>query len=205
MRAFADGIAGHPGRYQLGDAEAAGISQAVERFETALAVALDESTRTKVSVSAKDEARNAAKQLCRQYARLIKFNAGIDDAAKIAIGVPPVNPERRRRNAPMTSPAVFIVGATFGAHTLRYHDSFTPEKRAMPFGATCIQLFVAIGEEIAHDPDQAKFIGSYTKTPTTVEFTAADSGKYATYFARWASQRGETGPWSIPASLRIAA
>jgi hypothetical protein len=30
-------------------------------------------------------------------------------------------------------------------------------------------------------------------------------GKVATYYARWASQRGETGPWSVPVSFRFAA
>jgi len=32
-----------------------------------------------------------------------------------------------------------------------------------------------------------------------------DAGRVATYFARWVSQRGEFGPWSIPASMTIAA
>jgi hypothetical protein len=75
----------------------------------------------------------------------------------------------------------------------------------MPFGAVCLQLFVAVGDEIATDSDQARFVGSFTKAKAEVNYDASDGGKVATYFARWASQRGETGPFSLPVSLRIAA
>jgi hypothetical protein len=38
-----------------------------------------------------------------------------------------------------------------------------------------------------------------------VDFTEDKDGKVATYYARWASVRGEVGPWSLPISMRIAA
>jgi hypothetical protein len=38
-----------------------------------------------------------------------------------------------------------------------------------------------------------------------VNFTAADNGKLATYFARWQNRRGETGPWSSAATFTIVA
>ena len=33
----------------------------------------------------------------------------------------------------------------------------------------------------------------------------ADAGRCATYFARWAGRRGDTGPWSLGQSMRIVA
>ena len=35
-------------------------------------------------------------------------------------------------------------------------------------------------------------------------YSVADNGKQATYFARWAGSRGDTSPWSAPATLAIA-
>jgi hypothetical protein len=64
---------------------------------------------------------------------------------------------------------------------------------------------VHVGEEIATDPEQAKFIGKFTRNPIAVGFQAEDNGKQATYFGRWASRKGETGPWSAPVTMAIAA
>ena len=58
---------------------------------------------------------------------------------------------------------------------------------------------------MAAAPDDAKLCGSYTRNPVTVEFDNAADGKVATYFGRWTSQRGTSGPWSAPVSMRIAA
>jgi hypothetical protein len=55
------------------------------------------------------------------------------------------------------------------------------------------------------DPDEAQFYGKFTKNPVAVGFAPADNGKQATYFARWAGRRGDTGPWSAPVTLAIAA
>jgi hypothetical protein len=143
--------------------------------------------------------------LCRQYAILIKFNAGISDGDKIAIGVRPVNPNRVPINVPASSPLVSVIGATPGSQTLRFADTATPDKAAKPFGAVTLLLFVAIGEAAVVDPMAGRYVGSFTKNPVGVGFDASDAGKVATYFARWQSRRGEVGPWSAAVSMRIVA
>ena len=83
-------------------------------------------------------------------------------------------------------------------------DSVTEDK-AKPFAATELQLFVAITETAGAPVSEAKFYGKFTRHPISVVFDEADDGKFATYYDRWASARGETGPWSVPATMRIAA
>jgi len=205
MQTFAGGIAAGPALYMLSPADAAAISAAVDAFDVALQVVLDPAERTKVTVAAKDDARRSAEQICRQYAGLIKLNAGVSDPDKIAIGVRPVNTSRDPVPVPQSSPLLNIIAATPGAQTLRYADASTPDKRAKPFGAASLQLFVSVGEAASADPEQAKFLGAYTTNPIGIGFEAGDDGKIATYFARWASRRGDTGPWSAPVSMRIAA
>jgi hypothetical protein len=205
MQTFATGIAAAPATYQLTTAAAASISSAVDAYATAYAESQDPALRTTVIVATKDETRNTAEQLCRQYAILIKFNAGISDADKIAIGVRPVNPSRVPIGVPASSPLVSVIGATPGSQTLRFADTATPDKAAKPFGAVTLLLFVAIGEEATSDPAAGRYVGSFTKNPVGVGFDAADAGKVATYFARWQSRRGEVGPWSGAVSMRIVA
>jgi hypothetical protein len=81
----------------------------------------------------------------------------------------------------------------------------TPDSPAKPFGASELQLFRAVGTTPATDPNAAQFYGKFTKNPMAINFNPADNGKQATYFARWASRRGEVGPWSNPISMAIAA
>jgi len=205
MQTFAAGITANPGVYQLSAADGLTIQTAVNAFAAAYDVAIAPATRTPVSVNIKDNARNSAEQVCRQYAALIKFNAGITDADKIAIGVRPVNTSREPINVPDSSPLLNVIGATPGAQTVRFADSNTPDSGAKPFGAAQLQLFVAITPAAVDDPAAAQFHGGFTRNPIGVGFDADDDGKVATYFARWASLKGEVGPWSLPVSMRIAA
>jgi hypothetical protein len=205
MQTFANGIQANPALYMLTAPDAVAISAAVAGFAAALAITSVPATRTPVTVAAKDDARTAAEQICRQFAALIKFNAGISDPDKIAIGVRPVNPNRNPINVPETSPLLNVIAATPGAQTLRYADSMTPDSPAKPFGATELQLFVAVGTAPVIDPDAAKFYGKFTKNPIGVAFDPTDNGKQATYFARWADRKGQVGPWSLPVTMAIAA
>lgn len=205
MQSFSGGITANPALYGLTTADATAIAAAVANFATALATATAPTTRTPVAVSAKDTARNSAEAMCRQFAIQIKYNDGVSDNDKIAIGVRPVNPNREPINVPDTSPILSIIAATPGAQTLRYSDSLTPDSPAKPFGAAQIQLFVAVADQATENADDAKFLGAFTRNPVGVEFAQTDDGKMATYFARWASRKGEVGPWSLPISMRIAA
>jgi hypothetical protein len=205
MLTFAGGLVADPARYMVSVAEAAAIQVAVNQFDAAKSDADDPAQRTPVVVSIKDAARNAAEQLCRQYAGLIKLNAGISDADKIAIGVRPVNPNREPINCPQSAPKLNVVAATFGTHTLQYADSLTLDSGAKPFGATELQLFVAVADTVVTDPLAARFYNKFTKNPVAVAFTSADNGKQATYFGRWAGRRGDVSPWSNLVSLAIAA
>jgi hypothetical protein len=205
MRAFAAGIAADPLGYNVLPPDSAEITAAVEAFAAALAVSSNAKTRTKGAVATKNEQRRATERVVRRFAVLIKANADIPDTAKIAIGVRPVNHNRTRINVPTTSPALSVLAATNGMHHLHFADSEALGRRAKPTGATSLQLFVHVGDEPDADPSRASFYRAFTKRLFTVEFEHADSGKCATYFGRWASRRGEVGPWSLPVHMRVAA
>jgi hypothetical protein len=204
MQSFANGIAAAPSVYALSPGEAATIAQAVNRFAAAYAVALDPATGTKVTTAIKDQTRNSAENLCRTFARIIKSNNGVSDAAKEAIGVRPINNGRIAIHVPLSWPLISIVGATPNCHTLRYTDSNTPTSRAKPFGAIQLQLFVALADAPVRNPDLARYRGGFTRNPIGVSFDSKEEGKIATYFGRWVSRRGDVGPWSSPKSMRVA-
>jgi len=202
---FASNISADPGLYMLSVAQAASIQTAVDQFDAAFVTANNELTRTKPTITAQDNARSIAETMIRQYAAMIKPNTGITDDDKLAIGVRPINPNREPVECPQTSPLLSILGNTPGSQTLRFADTNSPDSRAKPHGASELQLFRAVGTVESAPLADAQFYGKFTKNPIPVEFDETDDGKMATYYARWASARGETGPWSLPISMRIAA
>ena len=202
---FASGVSTAPSLYMLTSGQAASIQSVTDDFVEKLAISSNQSTRTRHTIADKDDARSICESLIRQYAMLIKDNGGISDGDKINIGVRPVNPSREPIECPQTSPLLSILGATPGVQTLRYADTTTPDSKAKPFGASELQLFVAIATTEPAPVADARFYGKFTRNPVAVQFDESDDGKIATYYARWASVRGEVGPWSLPASMRIAA
>lgn len=205
MQAFSGGISQNFALYQLTQADAEGIAAAVQSFAEAYDILKFPQQRNKVTVAAKDDARTAAEQICRQFAIQIKFNAAIGDPAKIDIGVRPVNSNRDPIPPPSSSPMLSIFGAGYATHTVRFVDSTTPDSRQKPYGVRQLQLFVHVGDEPLTIPEQAKFHGLYTRSPIGIAFDADDVGKQASYVARWCTMKGEVGPWSSPVHMSIAA
>ena len=202
---FASQLSSSPSAFLLTAAQAASVQAVVDDFVAKYQIAIAPETRTKATIIAKDDSRTVAENLCRQYAIIIKETPGISDENKVNAGVRPVNPNREPIDCPQTSPILTIIGNTPGAQSLQYRDPTEPLSRARPFGASELQLFLAISTTENAPLADARFIGKFTRNPISVEFNEPDNGKFATYYSRWASVRGETGPWSLPVSMAIAA
>jgi len=84
MQTFAGGLSASPATYEMTAAQAATVQSLVDAFAAAQADAIDPNERTPVTIAIKDEARNSAAQLCRQFATLIKFNAGISNSVQLS-------------------------------------------------------------------------------------------------------------------------
>jgi hypothetical protein len=205
LQTFATGIAAAPATYFVSAPDATSITNAVNGFDTALTTAVTPATRNVGSVAAKDNSRAAAVALCRQYAILIKYNAGISDESKLLIGVKPPTTTRSPVGPPDEAPVIAVLGATFGSHTVRYMDPDGGDSVRKPGSATNLQVYRAIGPAAVTDEAATTFYNSFRRNPIAIEFDHADDGKVATYFARWANAKGEVGPWSAPVSMRIAA
>jgi hypothetical protein len=205
MNQFSGVIIADPPRFMQQPSDASTIASAVADFAAALLVTKDKNTRTPATTATKEIKRAAAEAVCRQYAGLIKRNSGISDDDKIAAGVPPMNNTRESVDAPTTYPVVAVYGALTSSHTLRYHDQTTPNTSRKPAGVTQIQIFISVAAGEDPNPDNAKYYGTFTRSPIGVALDPADRGKTATYFGRWVTATGLAGPWSPAASMTIAA
>ena len=200
---FAAVLAINYAAYGLAASDAASISAANATWQAAYAVATTDSTRTKVTVAAKDLARNQCKALMRGYAGVIQANSGITQDQKADLGLTIRDPHPTPVPTPTTSPLLTIVGATPGELTVRYADQNTPASRAKPSGAIALQMFAAASATVITDPNTLPLKDTFTKNPTAITFDSSDAGKTAYIAARWITRRGLVGPWSAIATYIV--
>lgn len=201
---FSTLIAANPAQYGLDAADASILTTYSSDFDAAYQLCQAPSTRTATTVANKDSIRASANASVRVFAQMIKANAGVDNADKIALGIHVNDATPTPVGTPTTAPVLMIVGATSGVHEIRYADEATPTSRAKPAGAAQMQLNVAFNNTPITDPDDSAFYGLFTKQPVRVELDPASAGATATYFARWVTATGKFGPWSLPQSMTVA-
>lgn len=204
---FSAQITASPATYGLVAGDATAIATAFSNWHAAYLLAgltappnptpVNPSTRTSVTIAAKDVQKAASAITFRSYAMIIGANAGVSSGAKIAAGLTDRATGRTPIPAPGTAPILGFIGATPGVHTLKYSDTSTPTTKAKPFGAIQIELwnFVAIVPPVGGALG-CSFVGVFTKTPFSVNYLAGDIGKNAYYYGRWTTRRGIVGPWS---------
>lgn len=205
---FAALVAAAPLSYGLTVPDAVAITTQDTAYQAAYLLSTNPATRTAATVATTQGARFAAEAVVRPYAMRINANQTVTDAQRSDLGITirtvtptPVPP-------PLTSPALMLVAATPGIHTIQVRDSLTPTSKAKPENVAALELWVAVGVAPAVDPSAGAFRQLTTKTPFQVAFEAPDKGKIATYFGRWVNRSGTAGiaargPWSAPISSHI--
>jgi len=198
-------IALDPPQFGLLPADADALNDVLQPFAAAMGTA--PGIKSPVITSERRDTRETCEALFRQYAMIIRNDAGVSDQAKILIGIRPINPNRTEIPCPTTSPEIGIVSATPGVHTIRFSDPENGGSKAKPRGARSFELYVGIADKdvLITDPTLCQYYGAFTKNPIGVQFAASENGMQATYYGRWAGANGDTGPWSVPATLVIAA
>lgn len=212
LRNFAERIGDDPFAYGLTLGDGAAIAGAFEAWSAAFTLAKSPGTRTAVTIVGKDEARAAAVTLARTLAAKVRVNDEVSTALKLGLGLRV--PRRRgadgeplltRVRPPETAPTLALRGIEMYEHTLMATNpgSLTPARK--PEGATAVLVVRVVADAIAERPEGAELLGLMTKLRFSSPFTAADGGKWATYFARWVNGKGQMGPWSQGLWARIAA
>lgn len=201
---FATLLTAGPATYGVTPADAASVQASYDAFAAAYAISTSPTTRTPTTVQDTITARNTSVQIIRQYGRLILANAGVADAAKVALGLHLRDPVNTPIPAPLTMPIITLVGAQPGQLTARYQDSAaSPGVKAKPFGAANMQLHVQFGTVAPVTPDATPFRKSVTRTPFPIDTTEGVVGQTAYIYGRWVTARGLVGPWSPMATMAI--
>jgi hypothetical protein len=202
---FANNIAAAPADYGVTAEVSAAISQAVERYVQALAIARNKATRTKANVAVKNAAKAAMLKVLRSAAQQIRANAAVSSTLKLGLQIKQAG--RAAGTAPSLTarPLLRLAAVEPLRHVIGYGHT-EAIGRSKPAGAIGLQLFLHVGEVDAAPagPEDARFLRFISRQPYTVDFKADQIGKTAFYFARWQTMTGDTGPWSAVLKMTVA-
>jgi hypothetical protein len=196
-----------PTTYGLQTADAIIVAGVTTSWLTAFGLSSDPSTRTSVTVAAKDAARASAEAVVRPYAVAISLNSAVTNGEKVAIGVTVRSNIPTPIPAPVTPAVITLLGANPLTMQLQIRAVGSSNK-AKPQGCIAIEVARSVGTVAATDPNQLAIVGQYGKTPLIQNFQAEDQGKIVTYAARFRTRSGpagvsQAGPWSALASFRV--
>lgn len=198
-------IAATPTNYGLVAADATSITNAFNSWHAAWVAAVSDGTRSKLTIQTKNEQKANVLFVVRGYMGTILANRAVSNTLKMGLGLHVRDTVPTPVPPPSTRPELAVVKTGAGFQTVTATDEATPSKRARPAGSVGLLIYRAVAEDAVSTPASAQFLTFVGKAAAQSNFTAADRGKTATYFARWTNARGEVGPWSDGVSAPIAA
>jgi hypothetical protein len=165
-------------------------------LQAAYTVITTPSDKSKTTVLAFNNAKQAFLATVRPLAVLISRNPGVASSDKTAIGVNLPNNTPSPIPTPTTSPIISFVGSTPGQSTYTFADQNTPAKRIKPQGVIQLQVFATIAATVGTDPTAALLVASPTKSPFALNFTSGQAGMICTVWGKWTTRSSGSGPWS---------
>ena len=175
-----------------------------DAYSDAYDVATNEVTRTRGTIAAKDDARDA----CKFEARLLIQRIN---------GIPTVTTQQRRDLAlnvraqptriprPAVAPEVDVAELDGRSVTIKLHSSTSGTRRGRPPGVAAAAIYTHVGPTAPASVADWFYQGSVTKTRTIVHFdTSVPAGSQVWIIAQWLNPRSESGPASVAVSTYLA-
>lgn len=200
---FATLIVASPTTYGLEAEQAGGYQAQAQFFESALQAAIEPSTRTPVTVQAKNDAKTQLVELSRGLAMIVTNHPGVTNEQRVALGLTVRDREPSPVPPPSGSPDIDVLLVTGRTVTVRLHDASTPGRRK-PANVAGAAVFSFVGETAPADPAVWTFQGNTTRTRFDVSFPAdVPAGAKVWITAFWFNRRMQSGPGTPPVSTNL--
>ncbi|MDR0559698.1 MAG: hypothetical protein LBG92_05975 [Prevotellaceae bacterium] len=165
-------------------------------FEQKFNAAENPSTRTSLSVQAKNEARAALEKELRQYIKeYLTYSSVVTDVDRNGLGLPVHKTSRTPSPVAATYPDYDIDSSVIRRLTVHFFDSANRSK-AKPDGQHGVEIKWGILETPPSSIDDLPHSAFDTHTPMTLSFDENQRGKTVYFCLCWENTRGEKGPWS---------
>lgn len=174
------------------------LDATVALYGSNLAAASDPVTRTPVSIQTKETTKAALEQSCRlnaAYWQNLRKAGSVTNATIESFGLR-IPKERAPILAPKFAPTVQVTKMQVGGTRIEVRDPNTPDRRALPYGVTNVEVQLTFGSVAEAGALQSRSGFVLVSDPSRL-------GQMATIRCRYATARALVGPWSDPASYIV--
>jgi hypothetical protein len=178
-------------------------------YATKLQLAVEPTTRTKLTVADKNDAKHFLKVAARQIASIIDGQATVTTAQRLALGLTVRDVVPTPIPAPSAAPLIEVKGVFGRTARVRLIDAAHPTRRGRPAGTIGAAVFsyVGAGPGGATPPADLglwKFEGNTGRTTVDVLFpNAVAPGATVWLAAFWFNARMQAGPTAAPVSTNL--
>ena len=155
-------------------------------------------------MAAKNVARTEALSALREYAQQVANARGVDEGAKLVLGVNPGKNTASAIKPPASWPVLAVVRADYLQLTIGYSDSLAVKKaQAKPYGVGSCQIFYSLSaERITRQGDLSEQIRPRGR-PTCSIFPTAAGGQQCYLAGYWLLRNGKRGRWGPILSFTV--
>jgi len=201
---FSTLITANPTTFGLVAAQATAFAALNTTLQSAYAAAINPSTRTPVTVAAKDQAIANMRGNATMLAKIISSTASVTNAQLVSLGLLP-RPARTPVPAPADAPVIDIVSVSGNTVKIRLHAADDSTKRGKPDGVDGAVVFSFVGASAPTDESAWTNEGITSKTVVDVAFPSTVAGGSKVWFtAFWFNARKQNGPAANPVSTNVA-
>ncbi len=152
----------------------------------------------------KDSARMAAEVVIRVTVPVIQANPNTTNGDREEAGITVPKTTHTPSTTPDTTPMLQEVdSSTRSILRIFIADSTTPESRAKPSNARCVEIREQIGGTAPTDPEAMDFLAMESRMPYRADFATGDIGKTVYLVLRWIGKNNQPGPWSQIYSVMV--
>jgi hypothetical protein len=201
---FSSLISATPTSYGLVAGDATAFAVLKTAFANAMA-ANEPGVRNKMTVSAKNVARDVVKNAARFLVARIQGTPTVSDAQKYELRIT-VRSEPTPMPAPALAPVATVKGVADRSVRMTLRDAANLTHRRKPVGVTGASVFWCAGAEPSPAGDGWTFGGVTTETTFDLVLNGAPSEAATVWIcAMWVGTRGELGPACAPVRVDLLA
>lgn len=179
------------------------LATATAAYIAALQTATEPATRTKPTVLAKQNAKQALIAIIRSVAKIVYGTPSVTDSQRATLGLPPLKPWTPIQ-APTSAPKLTVLGVSGTTATIKLENADVT-RRARPDGCVTATVMSYVGQQPPGQISDWVFEGATSTTSKIeVQFPAGTSPFARVWLcAFWQTARGLSGPACTPVSLNL--
>jgi hypothetical protein len=167
-------------------------------FSQKLEVTEESSTRTKVTIQRKNEARKLLEKTLRQDIKeYLTFSRLVTNADREALGLPIYKKTHTPAPVATTAPSFDVDTSVAGRVGIKFYTMEGEKKQGKPAGQHCVEIQWIISHETPTRWDELLHSVIDTRSPYTFMFENDQRGKTLYFALRWQNTRGEKGPFTL--------